>query len=213
MTDGRSRPGLRGWGHARVAGMLVAAAGVVMLARGTVHAEVPPAVLTGARLADTAAEGRRIIDVELAPLYSLPDALALCLEAFPMRHGLAIEGCASIELIETAALSLSASYRFAVYRGPSLTLSLGPAIGSHAIYDGPGGPLIDLTIDPAASVEAVWWRERMGFQIQLGAGAMLVAWDRPDGISDKVIPMANLTLGLAFRTGSGALARGWGFGR
>jgi hypothetical protein len=192
--------------------MLLAVAGVVALAPQAARAQGPP-VSADESLGNPAPEGRRIIDVSLAPFYSIPDAFALCLEAFPMRHGLAMEGCASFELTETAALSLSASYRLAIHRGSTLTLSVGPAVGSHAIYDGPRGPLIDVTVDPAASIEAVWWRERIGFQMQLGAGAMLVVWDRPEGISDRVIPMANLTLGLAFRTGSGSLGAGWSSGR
>src|SRR4051812_9860585 len=104
-------------GVAAAAGLLFAS--TMTMSPGTARAQEPAPVVAGASAEGAASGGRRIIDIELAPLYSIPDAFALCLEAFPMRQGLAVEGCASIELIEAAAFSLSASYRVPVYRGPS----------------------------------------------------------------------------------------------
>jgi hypothetical protein len=144
---------------------------------------------------------RRILDLEFHPLLSIPDAIGVCLEAFPMRRGLSIEGCTAIQVFEAFALSLNAAYRFRVYDGPTLALGLGPAVGSHAIFDTPRGPLIDVSADGFASFEAVWWGETTGFQAQLGAGAMVMAWDRPSGINDRWVPIVDLTLGIAFRTG------------
>jgi hypothetical protein len=83
---------------------------------------------------------------------------------------------------------------------PTFNLSLGPAVGSHAIAESVHGPWIDVTLDGLASLEAVWWGETIGFQAQLGAGAMRFVWDRPEGINEKWFPIVDLTLGIAFRT-------------
>jgi hypothetical protein len=144
---------------------------------------------------------RRIFDLEFHPLLSIPDAIGVCLEAFPMRRGLSIEGCTSIQVIEAFALSLNTAYRFPFYQGPTLELALGPAVGSHFIFDTPHGPLIDVSADGFASLEAVWWGERIGFQAQVGAGAMYMVWDKPSGINDRWVTIVDLTLGFAFRTG------------
>jgi hypothetical protein len=147
---------------------------------------------------------RRLLDVEVHPIFSVPDAIGLCLEAFPMRRGLALEGCSSFQVFESASLSLNATYRLPLHTGRVLTLSLGPGLGSHTIYDSLHGPLIDVTVDVFASLEAVWWvSDRFGFQAQLGAGAMAFVWDRPEGINETVVPLVDLTLGIAFRTGGG----------
>jgi hypothetical protein len=143
---------------------------------------------------------RRIVDVELHPLFSVPDALGVCVEGFPMRRGLSIAGCASIQIYVAAAVNLDVMYRFPLHVTPTFALSLGPGFGSHAIADTPRGPWIDVTVDGFASAEAVWWRDTMGFQVQVNAGAMKFVWDRPEGIDDTWFPMVNLTLGLAFRT-------------
>jgi hypothetical protein len=146
---------------------------------------------------------RRILDLEFHPLFSIPDAIGVCLEVFPMRSGLALEGCAALQVFESSALAVNASYRFALYSGPTLALSLGPAVGAHAIYDTPRGPLIDLTADAFATIEAVFWGERSGFQLQLGGGAMFFVWDQPSGITETIVPIVDLTVGIAFRTGGG----------
>jgi len=147
---------------------------------------------------------RGLLDIEVHPLFSVPDAIGGCLEAFPMRRGLAVEGCSSIEVFQSSSLSLDATYRLPLYTGPQLALALGPGVGSHTIYDTLHGPLIDVTVDAFASLEAVWWTsDKVGFQAQLGAGAMMFVWDRPEGINEQVMPLIDLTLGFAFRTGGG----------
>jgi hypothetical protein len=156
---------------------------------------------TRARAEEPAVVGyRRILDVEFHPVLSVPDALGVCLEAFPLRRGLSVESCASIQVFLTSAVSLEVIYRFPLREGPSFVLSLGPAAGSHAIADSIRGPWIDITADGFVSLEAVWWGDSMGFTMQGGLGAMYMAWDRPSGITDRWVPIADLSLGVAFRT-------------
>jgi hypothetical protein len=146
-------------------------------------------------------EQRRILDVELHPLLSVPDALGVCVEGFPLQRGLSVVGCGSIQVFLTSAVSLELVYRFPLRTSPSFNLSLGPAVGSHAIADSIHGPWIDFTADGFVSLEGVWWGDRMGFQMQAGLGAMYMAWDKPSGITDRWVPIADLTVGVAFRSG------------
>jgi hypothetical protein len=157
---------------------------------------------------------RRIVDVELHPLFSVPDALGVCVEGFPLRRGLSVAACGSIQIYVAAAVNLDVMYRFPLHVTPTFAFSVGPGVGSHAIADSLRGPWIDVTVDGFASAEAVWWRDTTGFQVQLNAGAMKFVWDRPEGIDDEWFPMVNLTLGLAFRTkGVGPAAPPSYFGR
>jgi hypothetical protein len=183
----------------RVTAPVVVALALGVLASGAAFAADDAQVQGGAGVADDDGH-RRVVDVELHPLFSVPDAIGLCLEGFPLRRGLSARGCASIQVFEAAALSLEVDYRFPIYTGPTLALGLGPGLGSHAIFDTPRGPLIDVSADGVASLEGVWWGDRAGFQLQLGAGAMYMAWDRPAGISARWFPIVDLTIGLAFRT-------------
>jgi hypothetical protein len=155
---------------------------------------------SGARTEEPVVGYRRILDVEFHPVLSIPDAIGVCLEAFPLRRGLSLESCASIQVFLAAAVNLEVIYRFPLKEGPSFALSLGPAVGSHAIADSIRGPWIDVTADGFVSLEAVWWGDGVGFTMQGGLGAMYMAWDRPSGITDRWVPIADLSLGVAFRT-------------
>jgi hypothetical protein len=178
------------WGFCRRLAPLVVLASLVVAAPARAATVAP----------EPQGERRRYLDLEFHPLFSVPDALGVCIEGFPLRRGLSVAGCASIQIYLAAALNLNVVYRFPLHVTPTFSLSLGPGVGSHAIADNPRGPWIDVTVDGFASFEAVWWRDTTGFQVQLGAGAMRVVWDRPEGIDDKWIPIVDLTLGFAFRS-------------
>jgi hypothetical protein len=143
---------------------------------------------------------RRIVDIELHPLLSIPDALGVCVEGFPLRRGLSVIGCGSIQVFLAAAVNLALVYRFPLVESPTFQLGLGPAAGSHAIADNLRGPWIDVSADGYASLEAVWWGEGVGFQLQTGLGAMYMVWDQPSGINDRWVPIVDVTLGIALRT-------------
>jgi hypothetical protein len=158
-----------------------------------------PAAVAPAPTEIVGAGQRRVADLELHPLFSVIDAIGVCLEAFPMREGLSLRGCASVEVIEAGALDVGASYRFPIHRGRILTMGVGPGAGVHWIYDTLQGPLIAWTTDVFASFEAVWWGDAVGFQAQVQGGAMFLHDRAPMKNLGSVSPIVDLTVGLAFR--------------
>jgi hypothetical protein len=147
---------------------------------------------------------RRLLDLEVHPLFSFPDALGLCVEVFPLRQGLSVRGCGALNFMFFPTLDVGAAYRFPVYEGPILSLGLGPGAGVHWFYDTMSGPLVGWSTDAFASFEAVWWSDMIGFQAQMKAGAMWLhdLAPEPDKALDRWYPIVDLTIGVAFRTPS-----------
>jgi len=142
----------------------------------------------------------RIADVGLRPLVSFPDALGVTVEVHPFGGNLTLEGGAGISPYVAFTWTAAVKYRFVVYTGERLQLSVGPGVGSHWLFER-GQPIDGHLLSGFVTAEAVWWRDNFGFRLALDAGVMHPIYDAPEGANLGTTPMFNGTIGMAFRLG------------
>jgi len=142
----------------------------------------------------------RIADVGLRPLVSFPDALGVTVEVHPFGGNLTLEGGAGMSPYVAFTWTAAVKYRFVVYTGEQLQLSVGPGVGSHWLFER-GQPIDGHLLSGFVTAEAVWWRDNFGFRLALDAGVMHPIYDAPAGANLGTTPMFNGTIGMAFRLG------------
>jgi hypothetical protein len=145
----------------------------------------------------------RIVDVGFRPLVSVPDALGLTAEVHPFGGKLAIEGGVGMSPLVAFTWTTAVKYRFLVYTGEQVQLSVGPGVGSHWLFDR-DGTIFGHQLSAFATVEAVWWKwwdDRIGFRLAMDAGVMHPIYDAPEGSSLGTMPVFNGSIGWAFRLG------------
>ena len=156
---------------------------------------------TGAHAQALPTERRlRIADVGLRPLVSFPDALGVTVEVHPFGGNLTLEGGAGISPYVAFTWTAAVKYRFVVYTGEQLQLSVGPGVGSHWLFER-GQPIDGHLLSGFVTAEAVWWRDNFGFRLALDAGVMHPIYDAPEGANLGTTPMFNGSIGMAFRLG------------
>jgi hypothetical protein len=165
--------------------------GVMLAGAGAAHAETdaPPHPL-------------RILDVGFRPLVSFPESLGLSVEVHPLGGRLSLEGGIGLSSIQSATVNAAVKYRFPVYVGDILALSVGPGVGSHWFFERGHGINAQL-ISAFAATEAIWWGNRFGFRLGLDLGAAYPIRDDPGNGNFGWSPVFNGSVGIAFRTDAG----------
>jgi hypothetical protein len=163
------------------------------------------AALAGSARAQAAHTERRvrIVDVGFRPLVSMPDALGLTAEVHLFGGNLALEGGVGMSPVVAFTWTAAVKYRFVVYTGEQVQLSVGPGVGSHWLFER-GSPIDQQLLSAFATLEAVWWKwwdDRIGFRLAMDAGVMHPIYDAPEGSNLGTTPVFNGSIGWAFRLG------------
>jgi len=140
----------------------------------------------------------RVVDLGIRPLYSFPEALGITAEVHPFGGNFTIEGGVGMSPLESLTWNAAVKYRFLVYTGDSVRLSVGPGVGSHWLFE-KGQPINGQLLSAFAATEAVWWRDRFGFRLALDAGVAYPVYDAPEGAKLGTFPVFNGSIGVAFR--------------
>src|SRR5262245_2936561 len=142
----------------------------------------------GAR-AQTAPDVRsvRILDVGLRPLVSFPDALGVTLEIHPFGGHLTLEAGAGMSPVVAVTWTAALKYRFPIYTSEDLTLSIGPGVGMHWLFER-GAPTDEKFVSAFGSIELVSWHGRIGFRLAMDAGVAHAFYDAPGGANLGTVP-------------------------
>jgi hypothetical protein len=162
---------------------------------------IPVACAASARAQTSPAERPlRIVDIGVRPLYSFPDALGLTLEIHPFGGNFTLEGGAGASVVQALTWTAAAKYRFPVYTGERVVLSVGPGVGSHWLFEQVQS-IDQQFLSAFVSAELVRWRGRFGFRLAMDAGVLQSIYDAPLGANLGTMPMFNSSIGMAYRIG------------
>jgi hypothetical protein len=142
----------------------------------------------------------RIFDFGVRPLVSFPDALGVTLEVHPLGGNFTLEAGAGMSPVVAFTWTAAAKYRFPVYTGEQVVLSIGPGVGTHSLFER-GPPIDEQFVSAFASAELVSWRGRWGFRVAMDAGVAHAIYDAPMGANIGTAPMFNSSIGFAYRLG------------
>ena len=160
------------------------------------------ACAAGARAQTAPAERPlRIVDIGVRPLVSFPDALGLTLEIHPFGGNFTLEGGAGMSPVVAYTWTAAAKYRFPLYTGERVVLSVGPGVGAHWLFERVQS-IDQQFLSAFASAELVWWRGRFGFRLAMDAGVLQSIYDAPMGSNLGTMPMFNSSIGMAYRIGA-----------